>query len=184
MNCVYLIGLSGSGKTVVAKELAAALRWAVRDTDYLIEKVQKRDIATIFRVDGEESFRNMEAGIIEALISDEEDKVVATGGGLPTIEGMIERMKSSGVLIYLKASVDVLWNRLSMEEGGLAKRPLLCKAGKRALQEMLEARECLYSQAHVTVETDDMDIIDIVAHIKEVLSQDKYTPIEADDTSQ
>ena len=77
---VFLIGLSGSGKSTVAKLAAELLGWTANDSDAEISNQDGRSIADIFSEDGEESFRKLERAQVQTL-SSKPDQVLALGGG-------------------------------------------------------------------------------------------------------
>jgi shikimate kinase len=95
--------------------------------------------------------------------------VVATGGGLPAIPGMMRRLHALGATVYLKASVDELWKRLTMDPRELRDRPLLQTDGRRTLESLLESRKELYQQATITLDTGSLSVSEVcrllVAHI-------------------
>ncbi|WP_299461002.1 shikimate kinase [uncultured Gimesia sp.] len=168
-SLVFLIGPSGSGKSVIAGALSNAQNWNVYDTDMIIEEKQQVSILKIFERFGESHFRDLEADIISKI--SEETKsgkkgIVATGGGLPTIDGMLELMKGLGITIYLEASLDELWNRLSMNPLELEKRPLLYRKGRAALQKMIVQREPIYRKADLIITTDSLNVDEIVEKIQ------------------
>lgn len=172
-SLVFLIGPSGSGKTVIADALSNAQKWSVYDTDMIIEVKQQSTILKIFERYGESHFRDLEAEIISEI--SEETKagkkgIVATGGGLPTIDGMLETMKTLGITIYLQASLDELWNRLTLDPKELEKRPLLHRKGRKALQKMIEHRGPIYQKADLVVTTDGLSVNEIVEKIQESFS--------------
>ena len=77
---VYLVGFMGAGKSTAARVLGKRLDWKVADIDACIERDERRDIATIFRQDGEPYFRACERKVLIDLLP-ERGAVVAAGGG-------------------------------------------------------------------------------------------------------
>ena len=77
---VFLIGLSGSGKSTVAKLAAELLGWTANDSDAEIANQNGRSIADIFSKDGEESFRELECALVQTM-SSQSNQVLALGGG-------------------------------------------------------------------------------------------------------
>ncbi|MCH8065959.1 MAG: shikimate kinase, partial [Chloroflexi bacterium] len=99
---IFLTGLSGSGKSTVARLVAEALGWQAVDTDALIEEAEGRSIAEIFASGGEEQFRALERQqIADAAAPD--NVVVATGGGAILDIGIRQSM-ASGLVVCLPGS--------------------------------------------------------------------------------
>lgn len=162
---IYLIGPSGSGKTVVGRELAEKMRWPSIDIDDLIETQVGRSVAAIFDEEGEIRFRVLESEAVDKTLREGTHGVVATGGGLPAIEGMMGKLANTGITMYLKASLDELWTRLTVDPYQLDKRPLLRDRGRAGLEEMLLERASIYESAKFVIITDGMSVSDIVSRV-------------------
>ena len=163
MNHVILIGFMGCGKSSVGKALADAVGIPFVDTDGMIEEQAGRKINDIFREDGEEYFRELETSVLKQLLSAQERKVIAVGGGLPVREINREYLKRLGTVVYLLAKVETLTGRLE----GDNTRPML-RGGelKKRIETLMDARGELYGEAaDVCVETDDKDFEQIVKEI-------------------
>lgn len=167
---VFLIGPSGSGKTWLSGELADLMMWPKFDTDALIEERERRPISSIFSEDGEAHFRALETAVLDSLLIQHKRGVIATGGGLPTIEGMMKRMSQHGITVYLEASIDELWNRLTVNRAELDKRPLLRSGGRAALERQLGQRGRVYASARVTLRTDGMPPGEVVERVLAAIS--------------
>ncbi len=130
----------GAGKSTVGKKLARKLGKEFHDTDKAIEKKSGVDIATIFEFEGEKGFRVREEKII-ADLCDKQDIVLATGGGAVLSENTRKIISNSGVIYYLKATVETLVSRTKND----AKRPLLLANDKaETISKLLDQREPLY----------------------------------------
>ncbi len=163
MNHVILIGFMGCGKSSVGKALANAMGIPFVDTDGMIEEQAGRKINDIFREDGEEYFRELETSVLKQLLSAQERKVIAVGGGLPVREINREYLKRLGTVVYLLAKVETLTGRLEGDDT----RPML-RGGelKKRIETLMDARGELYGEAaDVRVETDDKDFEQIVKEI-------------------
>ena len=79
---IFLIGFMGAGKSTQAKKLAARLNFESIDLDELIEQVNKQSISEIFKANGEHHFRKIESEALRT-ISEQQNTVIATGGGTP-----------------------------------------------------------------------------------------------------
>ncbi len=108
---IYLIGFMGSGKSHTGKLLAPRLGFSFHDLDQMIEEAAGTDIAGIFRKQGENAFRALEAECLRKT-AHLERAVISCGGGAPCHEGNMEWMNRHGLTIFLDPSVDILAARL------------------------------------------------------------------------
>lgn len=118
---IFIVGYMASGKSVVARKLANLLGFRFVDTDQWIEARCCKSISEIFAEDGETVFRQKEKECIEFLI-DQENIIIASGGGMPCFNDAIDLMIELGETIYLKAGVSTLISRLWSEKLG---RPMI-----------------------------------------------------------
>ncbi|MCG6552876.1 MAG: shikimate kinase [Candidatus Magnetominusculus sp. LBB02] len=168
---LFLVGPSGSGKTAVGGALSRRLRLPFIDTDAIIEHRENKPIYQIFDQDGEARFRALEKAIIIELFKKSHIGIVATGGGLPTIDGLMGGLLSNGTTVYLKATIDELWTRLSVIPEELEKRPLLHKKGRVGLEGMMRSRESIYMMAEHIVNTDGLNVDQTVERIHQILKR-------------
>jgi shikimate kinase len=150
---IFLIGSRCSGKSTVGGLLAASLGFAVHDTDLMVVRKTRRSIAEIVAGEGWEEFRALEAeALIEAVAA---GGVIAGGGGLVLASENRRLMRASGLVFYLAASLQTLYERMSRaHDSGF--RPAL--RGADALSEVaavLAEREALYLEcAHHCLDAD------------------------------
>src|SRR6266545_355547 len=121
-NSVFLVGLSGSGKTTTGGILAERLGLPFIDTDVEIERRTGRSIPAIFAQDGEPAFRDAERNVIREICASG-PAVVSTGGGAPLAEESRRAMHAAGKIVWLDAPTSVLVDRLEGAEAD--ERPLL-----------------------------------------------------------
>ena len=153
---IYLIGLSGTGKTRSGRRLAEILQWPFVEMDGIIEDRAGKSIARIFEDDGEEYFRDLESAILNE-VAERGGRVVSTGGGVPVRPENRKTMHGSGMVIRLGASPEEIHRRLasSVSQRGRVVRPLLgSDTSLETLQKMLNEREVLYATADVTIDTE------------------------------
>ena len=118
MNLV-LCGMMGAGKTTVGAKIAQMAGWNCVDTDVLIAE-KYGEISGIFKTHGEAYFRGLETEIVKELAG-QDHLVVATGGGLVLKAENVALLKQSGKIIFLRAEMDTLLQRLKAD----TTRPLL-----------------------------------------------------------
>ncbi len=158
-NHLILIGFSGTGKTLVGREVARRLGWEFVDTDAEIQKRAGKPIPRIFAEDGEPAFRGLEkAALREACAG--LGRVIATGGGSVVDPENRELMLRRGYVVCLDAQPQTIYNRLlgdCADPGEV--RPLI--SGPEPLERIsaLKARrQGHYAVAHHTVHTDNLSI--------------------------
>ncbi len=139
----YLIGMMGAGKTETGKHLARFLGIAFVDLDRRIEESEKATIPELFDRRGEVYFREAEAAALDQVAA-LQPTVVATGGGIVLKPENRKRMRDSGEVIYLRASLESLWERTKGRGG----RPLLEGPEPREkLKRIFLDRKALYEGA-------------------------------------
>lgn len=153
MNLV-LIGYRGTGKSTVARLLAATLGWERVDTDELIEQATGREIREIFATDGEAAFRDLESQAIKGCAG-RRRTVIATGGGAVLRPENRHALRESGRLVWLTAPPSVIIGRLREDPGTASRRPPLTSAdGLDEILRVLAEREPVYrSCADLTIDT-------------------------------
>lgn len=165
---IVLTGLMGAGKSTVGKALAKVLKdYTFIDSDDVIVDIEGMTIPEIFEKKGEPYFREVEKSIISEL-SEEEDLIIALGGGAFESEDTRKNLENNCITIYLKSSVDRLLNRIKDDKN----RPLLqCENPKGKLEELLEKREPNYLKADYIIETGNKNIDEIVEEILEIAEE-------------
>ena len=141
---VYLVGMPGSGKSVVGAELAGRLGVPFVDLDLEIARADGRSITEIFEAEGEAGFRAREATTLLGA-SKHDPAVIACGGGVVLEPANRITLRSTGTCVFLDVPLAVLEARVEPN----AERPLIRAHGD--LQRLLEEREPLYREfaAHV-----------------------------------
>lgn len=151
MVSVVLVGLPGSGKTTVGRQLARRLKLPFVDSDQTIEERLGSSIRDFFAREGEDAFRNLEQDVIDELTLRGGDQVLSTGGGAVLRPLNRQRLHDRGRVVYLRSFPEELFRRLRHDTS----RPLLQVADPMAkLRELFEARDPLYRDtAHFVMET-------------------------------
>ncbi len=152
---IFLTGFMGSGKSTIGPILANVLGYGFIDLDEAIEARIGTSIKVYFATLGEEAFRRMEAEVLMEVTRGQE-LVISLGGGALKSKVNLERIRSRGLLVYLRLTAEALLPRLMRSR----KRPLLLdnEGNVRApedllrhIQTLLDAREPAYLQADVVV---------------------------------
>lgn len=170
---LHLIGMPGSGKSTVGKVLARQLALTFVDADQELVTHTGVSIATIFEVEGEAGFRQRESQLIEQLCQ-RDGLLLATGGGAVLREENRVALRESGIVIYLHAGLEHLWQRTRHD----SRRPLLQTENPRvALRSLLEVRDPLYRQtADLIVETGRQSVNKLVSEIVLELTRQHLWP--------
>ena len=162
---LFLIGFSGSGKSSVGKQLAKRLDYNFLDTDRIIEENTGQTIDETLRFKGEKEFRKIETRVLSEIDYSKKN-IIATGGGIPTIDKNIKIMQNEGSIIWLKASIDSIFSRLFKSK---EIRPLLgSNVKKENINNLFNSRLNVYNIADNTIDTNDKKIEQIINEITKI----------------
>ena len=147
---VSLVGLPGSGKSTVGRQLARRLKLSFLDSDHVIEERLGCSIRDYFEREGEASFRDIEESAIDELTL-QASGVLSTGGGAVLRPANRLHLHDRGHVIYLRSSPEELFRRLRHD----VSRPLLQVADPLGrLRDLFAQRDPLYREtAHFVIET-------------------------------
>lgn len=174
---IYIAGFMASGKSTVGPILANAIGFDFVDLDVDIAAREGMSVKEIFSTHGESYFRQCERKAVAAL-SVRNHVVVSLGGGTLMDSGALEIITSTGILVYLKVTVDLVLRRLRNKTD----RPMVLGADGQRLSEpelrkridnLLEQREPLYARADLTVMADEqrlgLTVDQLVDHLRPLL---------------
>ena len=166
---IFLVGLPGSGKSTVGRQLGRRLRIPFIDSDQAIEMRLGCTIRAFFEREGEAAFREVEAQVIDGLTLDG-PRILATGGGAVLRPENRRCLRERGYVVYLKSQPEELLRRVRHD----AKRPLLQVADPlQRLRELFAIRDPLYQEvAHCTVETGRPSVGNLVQTVLAQLALD------------
>ncbi len=158
----------GSGKSTIGNIMAKKLNREFQDSDHYIEDKTGVDIARIFDIEGEQGFRDRESNALSELLN-QENRVIATGGGSIMRAENQALLRSKGYIIFLDTSVNQQMQRLSRDK----KRPLLQTENPRErLETLLEERRPIYLElADQAVKTDRRQARKLAADIIKLLPE-------------
>jgi len=158
---IFLVGFMGAGKSTVGRILAEKIGYRYCDADKFIETQAGTTITQIFADHGEEHFRDLESESMESL-STKEKQVVATGGGVVQRDRNWDAMYRGGITIYLKAPIEVIWERIKHSKT----RPLLqVENPLETARELLNKRTPLYEKADLIVDTSNLSLEEVAKEI-------------------
>jgi shikimate kinase len=165
---IIITGFMGTGKSVVAKELARKLGMEFIDMDRIIEERQGTSIADIFARYGENYFRQQENKLVKEL-SQKENMVIATGGGTLLSSDNTEILSQKGEIICLYTDSQTIYNRVKRKNN----RPLL--KGKNILSEinrLLEERKKIYDNIKWKIDNTNLNIQEVTDKIIALLKSE------------
>jgi shikimate kinase len=146
MNIV-LIGYRCSGKTSSGKIIAEKMGRGFIDTDSMIEEKAGCPIEEIINVKGWEHFRGLEKEVIKEL-SAMDNLVIATGGGVVIDEDNVKYLKKNGFVVWLKAGIDIIRERMERDElSGITRPSLTDEDPMEEVRKVLDIRETFYRRA-------------------------------------
>lgn len=165
---IMLIGFMGVGKSTVSKELSKKFDMPEIDMDVMIVEKEDKSINDIFAERGEEYFRKVET---ECLIDIQKNKgyIVSCGGGVVVKDENINHMKNGGVILFLTATPETIYNRVKDDDS----RPIL-KGNKNVefIEQLINKRKDRYlAVADIVVSTDNKSIREIVDEIIDKLDE-------------
>lgn len=157
----------GAGKSTIGKILAQRIGYRFHDTDYLVMRGFRKPVSRIFRENGEDAFRRAEILVLRELAR-RQRIVVSTGGGTLTRDEAFSIARASGTLIYLRAPVTDLYERVIFSPKD---RPIVDVPDTESVfLARFEQRRHYYEQADLTVDTVHRRPDDVVTDIIQGLS--------------
>jgi len=159
---IVLIGFMGCGKTTVGENLAFKLNYSFIDSDKEIQRQAAITISEIFELYGEDYFRQLENTTIKTICKFKR-QVIATGGGTIKSKDNIDALKKEGIILYLKASAEHIYNNIKDDSS----RPLLqCENKLERIKDLLSQRENLYEMyCDMAIEVSYCTVDDITNNI-------------------
>ncbi len=160
----------GSGKSTIAKLLSKKLLIDAIDLDDYIAEKEKLSIPELFKKRGEVYFRKQENYYLKQLLNNDQNIILALGGGTPCYGNNMEEILKGGTSIYLQGKLPTIFNRLTNEK---EQRPLISNLNNEQLMEFIAKhlfeRSVFYKQANFMVDIDDKKKEDIVAEIEQLI---------------
>ena len=148
----FLLGLRASGKSSLARAIAAKYEMDFIDSDYVLQQSVNQSIASFVKDQGWEAFRQLEAQVLQSIVKNAKNNdvnsklIVATGGGIVLLEENRALIKKSGFAVYLKAEPDVLYARLLKNPDPSLRPPLGDSSLLQEIKKSFADREPLYQE--------------------------------------
>jgi shikimate kinase len=163
---VVLIGYRATGKSTVGMILSAKLKIAFCDTDAMVEKSLAMPIKEIVALHGWDFFRAKEKETIK-YVTQKEDSVIATGGGVVLFRENVDLLKQAGVIIWIKAPLQDIIERLKKDAQSAAIRPQFTSGNvAQETVDMMKERLPLYeAAADYIVDTAGKNAVQVVEEI-------------------
>ena len=159
---IVLVGLSGTGKSTVAANLAERLGRPSLDTDRMVERRRGATVAEVFAREGEAAFREVESEVLAEVLAGPAS-VIATGGGAILAAGNRRLLRERATVVWLRADPDELERRVVASPES---RPLLRDDPAAALRRLAVERDPLYREvADLVVDTTAIsrsEVVDVV----------------------
>ncbi len=161
---IILVGLPGVGKTSVGRAVAKLLKRPFIDFDTEIEHRQHATVAEVFARSGEAHFRALEAALSSEL-SGSSGMVMAPGGGWVSNASAVALLRSTGRMIYLRATARTVLSRMA---SGRVRRPLLEGTDPLGrLVELYQSRRVLYEAADLVLDTEVIDKTAVIERVRQ-----------------
>jgi len=165
---LIITGFSGTGKSLVAEEIARRLSWDFLDTDEEIVKQTGKPITEIFRQDGEARFRELERETIKKACQ-QRQTVIAIGGGAIVDPKNYELLAKTGLIVCLEATPEIIYERLFREAASSPEtevRPLLATDNPlERIKQLKASRQSYYANVDWTVHTDRLSLSQVAEEV-------------------
>lgn len=165
---IFLIGFMGVGKSTISEYLSTMYAMESIEMDQVIEEREKMSIPDIFKVYGEEYFRDLETELLKELQT-KRNAVISCGGGTALRECNVAEMKRSGRIVLLTASPELIYDRVK----DIDNRPVLF--GRKTVEGisglMEQRREKYEAAADIVIRTDNKSVSVICRELMQSLTE-------------
>ena len=155
---IFINGYMAAGKTTFGKALAQKIGTLFIDLDQYIEENTGMTISELFTERGENNFRKLEKELLQKVVEETDDAVIACGGGTPCFHNNMKFMNNNGLTIFLETSTPVLISRLQLQN---ATRPILAGKTNDEIREKVLTQLCErlphYMEAKLKWHGDDLE---------------------------
>ena len=160
---LVLIGMMGSGKSVIGSLLSETLKLEFKDVDKIIEKETGYKISEIFKNEGESYFRKLEEKITLKLLK-LENIIVSLGGGGFINKNIRTQVLKNHLSFWLNWKDTTLINRIKKSR----KRPIAFNSNESEIKKIIIDRSKIYRMANFKINCENLSKNQIVNEIKEI----------------
>ena len=157
---LVLIGMMSSGKSTIGELLAKKLNFNFFDIDKIIENETKMKIAEIFKIKGENFFRNLEEKTTIKLLNFS-DVVISLGGGGFVNETIRKETNTKSKTFWLDWNLDTLISRIRKRNN----RPVALALNNNELKNLIIKRSKYYSKAKYKINCQKLTRSEIIKKI-------------------
>ena len=165
---LVLIGMMGSGKSTIGKEISKKSILKFKDTDRLIENFEKMKIRDIFEQKGEEFFRILEEKIVLRTIK-VQGQVLALGGGSVLNKKIRSEVLKNSISFWLNWKNNVILSRISNSR----KRPILDFLDEKEIIKLINSRAKIYLKANYKISCDNLNKFQVTKKILKIYENEK-----------
>jgi shikimate kinase len=165
---VLLVGMMGSGKTSVGREISARTGWPYRDNDEAVEAVTGLPTRQLHEQRGTEALREAESRVLHEALTAEPPFIAGIAGGVVEADSDVQALRDADAfVVYLHTPVDELVRRV----GSSQHRPFLQPDPEGALRALYAGREPRYREvADLVVDTSQGDAADHAGQVVRALA--------------
>ena len=157
---LVLIGMMSSGKSTIGGLLAKKLNFEFFDIDKIIENETKMKITEIFKIKGENFFRNLEEKTTIKLLNFS-DVVISLGGGGFINETIRKETNTKSKTFWLDWNLDTLISRIKKKNN----RPVALALNNDELKNLIIKRSKYYSKAKYKINCQKLTRSEIIKKI-------------------
>lgn len=138
---IFLVGMPGSGKSVLGRRVAMKLQMPYLDTDAYLTEITGMNTARLYETYGEKAFRDGETRLLQDLVT-ARPGMISTGGGVALREENRRLMRNHGLIVLIDRPIDDIMIDIRAE-----KRPLLAQKGREEIERIYQERMPIYRDA-------------------------------------
>ena len=162
---IALLGIRGAGKSSVGEALACKLRLPFVELDHEIQAEAGMNLEDIFALYGQTGYRTLERRVLERVLLQHKELVLATGGGIVTDPSSYELLMRACYTVWLYATHDIYWERLNAQGDRRIGTPAIHRTALASSRKTMAARHKLYSAAQLAVDSSNLSVAQVVREV-------------------